>query len=829
MLPKQLIPENQKDAKWGQSNVSAIVNMVGSTYQSKAKDRFCYDMFNGVFSESDYDYLRKVDKYEYPAKIRFIPLIRPRLDRLRSQETKRPFLFRVFTVDSDSVSKKTKLKSQEAIDLVMSKLMQRKMQMDEIIQTIADKEEELAMVAQQNQEKTEEVINKQREIRKMQAVLQSLRQPLNSKALVLKEEMEAIDLKYRFEYKELLEMFAEKGVKFLMNEYDIKSKFTYGFDDKLVGDNEFYYVNYHPGDPDPMVRKVNTLNFYYSNDDESEWVSDCEWAMEERWMTMPQIIDEFGTELKDTDLDKLKKDYYYTSSSSFSDTTYQYGNERDYSSDGTANSLYSGTPDVSNKIRVCYCVWKSVAYVNRKKTPNKHVEDAYFTHILGKDESLTVKEGETIETRYKNDIWEGVQINNNTYVRVQKMPVQLRSIDNPSKVELPYVGRAFNGITRKPYSIVWAAKDIQILYNLVHFHKELWLALSGVKGFIMDKSQLPDGMSMQEWMYQRKVGVGWIQSVKEGMGRQATFNQFQHYDDTVTPAIQYLNSILEHLEGLAGTITGVNRQSLGAMDSRDLKGVTDQAIVQASLVTEILFYEHDQTKRKVLDRLINLTKIAWRKGRRGQFVLGDLGQEILNIPEHTMENADYRLWIEDGGKQEKMINDLKRLSFEEHNKGLINMGQVVKLYSMESVREMEKALEKFSEIAEQKAGQRMQNEQEAEQQKIQMENEFKSLLEKQKNELGQMQLQIQGAQLEWEKQKFDMEQKFKDRELAQEKQLTEEKIDSERAVEMAYLKEKQAETIANLQVAKIQTQAKVTTDMAKVGATAQKAKEKIKD
>jgi len=46
---------------------------------------------------------------------------------------------------------------------------------------------------------------------------------------------------------------------------------------------------------------------------------------------------------------------------------------------------------------------------------------------------------------------------------------------------------------------------------------------------------------------------------------------------------------------------------------------------------------------------------------------------------------------------------------------------------------------------------------------------------------------------------------------------------------MAYLKEKQAETIANLQVAKIQTQAKVTTDMAKVGATAQKAKEKIKD
>ena len=337
----------------------------------------------------------------------------------------------------------------------------------------------------------------------------------------------------------------------MIYKYSLKDMFQLGFEDKICVDKEYYYVHYHQGDPDPIVRRVNPLNFYYSSDEEAQWVGDCEWAMEERWMTVPQIVDEFKHDLSGEDMEKLKKKQFSMYGSGYSRysgnmNTYQFGTAADYNTDGCGvNTLYSGTQNISSKLRVCYAVWKSPRELNFKKSPNKHIPDVKYTHWMGKDEKI--KKEDEIHTGYVNDVWETVMIDSDIYIRSRKMQYQLRGIDNYGKVDLPYVGPAHNNLNKKPYSLIWAAKDIQILYNLIHYHKELWLALSGVRGFIMDKSQMPDGMSPQEWLYQRKLGIGWIQSVREGLQRQPNYNQFQNFDDGVSPAIQYLTQNLQQL------------------------------------------------------------------------------------------------------------------------------------------------------------------------------------------------------------------------------------------------------------------------------------------
>ena len=731
-LPTQNIPESDKDKAWAKKCVMSIVMMSLGSRNMKFKDKFCYDLYNGIFDENDFDYLRKVDQYEYPAKIRFIPLLRPKLDLLRGEETRRPINFRVFTCDTTSLQSKEDYKIKGYMKLIKQKLDEKRLfiksKMKELQQAqelIAQTEQKAAQQQQQQQPESNDTvtppppqvpqdIKNQIEMAMSQTAIDSM---------VSQNDLSKLELFFKYDYRDLLEQVTEKGLKYLMTKYNFRDTFSLMFEDKLCTDKEILYVDYNPGDPDPVMRKVNPLSFYYSSDDEAQWLGDCQWAMEERYMTINQIVDDFKDDLSSTDmqkLDDLAKNMGYTDDWSSG----IYDNSTD-----ECKSLYSGSTDYANKVRVCQCTWKSVRAIRLKKVKNKYgAKD--FTKWLNDDE--TTKKEDRIDVKYVNDIWEGIQIGESVFIRLRKKKYQLRSVDKYGKVDLPYVGISYNFITRKPYSLVWAAKDIQILYNIIHYQKELWLSLSGVKGFIMDKSQLPEGMSMKEWIYQRKIGIGWIESVKEGMVRQPTFNQFQQYDDTVTPAIQYLISILQHLEELASQITGVSRQRQGTIVPTDQVGTAEQSIGQSALVTEIIFKDHERVISRALTRLVNLCKIAWKNGKRGSYVLGDLGQEILNVEKGQLSKADYETFVGDGGKTDQAIRDLKQMAASEYGKGMMSMKEILSVYNLDNLKELEKTLEFYSEQAQA----RQQEQQESAQQSAERQEQMKAQVQQMAQQQG---------------------------------------------------------------------------------------------
>lgn len=811
-LPNQNIPESAKTQEWMERCVSSIVNMSFTNRLAKAKDKFCYDLYNGVQNEGDFDYLRKVDDYEYPAKIRFVPLLRPKFDRLRAEETKRPFNYRVFTIDSNSVNDKNQKRFQKIVATMAANKKKVSLAYAEALQNIEQMKAQLVQARQQAaQEGTQIDPQTEKNLRAAERELEMGKFAISHESLISEKELEDINIYFKYKYKDFLEIMAEKGIKYLMATQGLKDTFNRGFEDKLVTDKEIYYVDWEDtmNSKDPICRKVNPMGFYYSADSQVEWIDDAEWAMEERFLTANQIIDEFGDKLSFEDLEKIRSRHSYINTQ----TGYGYGyygfnssvGGSEYGSNNVEgcgpDSLYSGSEDFSAVIRVCKVFWKSPRRIRAKKSPNPHQEGSTFTHVISDHEKVNSEKGEKEEVGYMNDVFQGVMIDTNIFIDCRKKAV-VRANDNFGKVQLPFIGRAYNFYTRKPYSLVWAAKDVQILYNIIHYHKELWLALSGVKGFIMDKSQIPEGMSMKEWMYQRKMGVGWIQSVKSGLNKQATFNQFQNFDDSMGQGVQYLLVMLQHLEQLASSITGVSPQRMGDVAPTDQVGTTEQSIRNSALVTEIIFYDHEQTKRRVCNRLINLCRRAWKDGKHGSYVLGDFGQELFNIPANTLERADYLVFASDSGQEERSLQDLKQLSMAQYQKGMLSFGNIVKLYNIDSLREMEAKVEQYEEIALKRAEAQGQQQRDHDIQLKQMDQELKAMLDKQSEDSKMVMAELEKAKFEWEMQKFGMDQQLKKYEVDLKNSVDNKGIDTEKEVEMSFLDQQKKESNQEFQIAR---------------------------
>ena len=607
------------------------------------------------------------------------------------------------------------------------------------------------------------------------------------------KDIEEIEKFMRYDYKDLSEIVINKGMLYLMEYYDIKDKFTEGFKTQLKTDKEIYFVDWDGADEDPIFRRVEDLNFFHSGDDEAEWIDQCEWSQENRWMTFAQIVDEFKDDLTIEDIEKLKnRNFSYTSQSNYTGYTdrHMYNNSTD---PAQINAVFSGGESFANRVRVSMVYWKSPRQLNVKYSPNKYSKDLMHIHIVKQHETADKEKGEEKIAKFITDIYHGVEIDNDIYVRLGKKKVQFRGVDK-LKTALPYIGFAYNNHSRRPYSLVWATREIQQLYNIIHYHKELMLALSGAKGFIMDKSQMPDGMSMAEWSYQRKMGRGWIQTVKEGRAVSSGFNQFQSYDDTLSPAIQYLVSILGHLEELARSITGVSRQRTGTIAPLEKVGNTEASIEQSSIITEVLYWKHDRVKKRSLTRLANLCRFAWKKGKRGQYITGQFGQEILNIAPDALEDSEFEVFVGDGFKEKTALNTIKQIAFQDHGKNLLSLSNLIKVHSIDNLKELEVTLGKMEELAMDRQSSSAQAERDWEKEKMKMEGDIKMMVEKQKGQFIQMGAEIEKAKLDFESQKFQLEQQSQTEQAAAKLQVEREKFGATRETEIMYLQEEKIQS-----------------------------------
>ena len=344
------------------------------------------------------------------------------------------------------------------------------------------------------------------------------------------------------------------------------------------------------------------------------------------------------------------------------------------------------------------------------------------------------------------------------YFGIQPIEYQHISIDNPNSQKLPYCGAVYSATNSKPRSLVSILKPLQYMYIVLWYRLELAIARDKGKVITMDITQIPKSMGItpERWLhYLSSVGVNFVNPYEGNPSdpsgtRAAAFNQFGQADLTMSNVIAEYIQLMDKIEQLAGTISGITEQRQGAISASELVGNVERSVIQSSHITEPLFWQHAQCKKHVLNMLLNTAKGAWEETgkQKLQYIFDNGERAFLDItPKFYYEDMD--VFVSDTSKDMENIQKLQQLIQPAMQNGasLLEAAEVLTNDNFNIIKQKLKDMQTRQEEA-----QRQQQEAE-QQQAIQ--------LQQMQNEQREQELMLEEAKMDLERYKIDADNQTK--------------------------------------------------------------------
>ncbi len=497
--------------------------------------------------------------------------------------------------------------------------------------------------------------------------------------------LEEIANKFKTEYANPVEIASNQLIKFLVHNDNLRMKFSQGWEHALISAEELYYVGIHRGHV--TTRVCNPLNVSFSRDEDNPFVHKGQWAVEERWVPVGTIIDEYGDEISD-DLMKRLDEGELGGKLPITMNGQQPGFAYDFN--GGMKMDGSRTSNTSNVYvaNVAWRAYKKIGYLtyldDRTGKPEKTVVDETFKMTPELKES-----GAEVTWDWITEIWEGTQIGDKDFVGVRPLENQTGN--------LPYVGYIYNNVNSKATSVVDMAKAHQYTYLIVWWRLEQELAKAKGKKFLMDLAQLPQskGWTVDQWMhYFDNMGVAWINSKEEGRQGDPTstaaFNQFKEIDMTLSKSVGQYMDILRKLEEQIENITGVSRQREGNIGASETASGAHRAIIQSTNNTKPLFFYHDQVRKIVLQECLELCRVAYVDGLELQFAVSDTVTETLKLEPGQLIGTDLAVFVVDSFEEAENIDKLERfleIAIQTDKANLSDAIEVIESKSMSQIKD----------------------------------------------------------------------------------------------------------------------------------------------
>ena len=711
-FPQQKLPLSKKNEDWQHSCVNYIIgegNIVSGGRQNTqfGELQTYYNLYNSIFDEKDFKRITNPFKVDdgFPATPQDFNIIRPKIDLLIGEETKRPMNFRVVRTSQEAVS--------DLMDKEKEMLMQYMMS---------------AIMAKMDPEQQ-----------------QQFQQQLQSGEIMPPEQI----AKYMDStYKDIVENTAYHTLSYLREKLNIDNEFIKGWKDALISGNEIYYVGVQ--NDEPYMERVNPLFFSYDKSPDLEFIEDGSWCCRKMRLPVAEVYDRYYNKLDEKDLNKLNEML----------TGKPMGDMREGDPVDTGGGIQMhiyDNPEFDQKSRYCinvwHCCWKSfkkifyVTYMDETGTPQVQIADESYKKI-GNELS--------VEPDWIVEVWEGYRAGSDLYFGIQPIEYQHVSIDNPNSQKLPYCGCVYSNTNSKPRSLVSILKPLQYMYIVLWYRLELAIARDKGKVVNMDITQIPKSMNItpERWMhYLSSVGVNFINPYEEGWnvpgregGKPATFNQITALDLTMSNVISEYIQLMDKIEQLAGTISGITEQRQGAISSSELVGNVERSVVQSSHITEPLFWAHAQCKRHVLNMLLNTAKGAWQQtGKKKLSYIFDNGERAFLDIADKFYYEDMDVFVSDTSKDLENIQKLQQLIQPAMQNGasLLEAAEILTNDNFNIIKQKLAAMQKRQE---EQAQQQQQAEAQAQQQLQQMQNEAK-----------QQELMLQEAQMDLDRYKIDQD------------------------------------------------------------------------
>lgn len=713
-FPRQKLPLSKKGKKWQEDCVNYIIGEGNVTSGGNSTSYYgelqtYYNLYNSIFDEKDFKSITNPFKVEdgFPATPHDFNIIRPKVDLLIGEETKRPLNFRVIRT------------SQEAT----SEMQEKEKQM--ILQYI-----EAAITAKMSPEEA-----------------QQFQEQLQSGEIMPPEQIAKYMDK---DYKDIVENTAYHSLTYLREKLDLDNEFIKGWKDGLISGREIYYVGVL--NAEPYAERVNPICFSYDKSPDLEFIEDGSWCCRKMRMPITEVYDRYYDKLEEKDLDRLEEMIGSTPGRNLGDRSpVDMGIQlRIYD-----NPIFEGSG--KSLVNVWHCCWKSFKKIFYVTT----TDDAGQPQINIVDETYQPVGNEvSIEPDWIIEVWEGYRAGSDLYFGIQPIEYQHVSIDNPNSQKLPYCGAIYSNTNSKPRSLVSILKPLQYMYIVLWYRLELAIARDKGKVVNMDITQIPKSMNISpaKWMhYLSSVGVNFINPYEEGWnipgregGKPAQFNQITALDLTMSNVIAEYIQLMDKIEELAGTISGITQQREGAVSSSEMVGNVERSVVQSSHITEPLFWVHNQCKRRVLNMLLNTAKGAWEETgkQKLQYIFDNGERAFLDItPKFYYEDMD--VFVSDTSKDLENIQKLQQLIQPAMQNGasLLEAAEILTNDNFNIIKQKLKDMQTRQE-------QIQQQQQEAEAQQQQQ-------LQQMQNESKQQELMLQEAQMDLQRYQIDQDNQTK--------------------------------------------------------------------
>lgn len=708
-FPQQKLPLSKKTKKWQEDCVNYIIgegNIVSGgqnkTYYGELQTY--YDLYNSIFNESDFKKVTNPFKVEdgFPATPHDFNIIRPKVDLLIGEETKRPLNFRVIRTSQEAASEIQEQQKQMLMDYMMAAIMGR----------LSPEEQ------------------------------QQFQQQLESGEVMPPEDIAKYMDK---DYKDIVENTAYHTLSYLREKLDMDNEFIKGWKDALIGGYEVYYVGVL--NAEPYMERVNPMYFSYDKSPDIEYIEDGAWCCRKMRMPISEVYDRYYDKLNAKDLSKLEEMVAAVPGRNLGekDPVDNFQGIRLHFYD---NPLYDAGKGSINVWHACWKSFKKIYYLTTlgdNGQPQVDIVDETYKPV---GTELSIEEDWIIE------VWEGYRVGDDMFFGIQPVEYQHVSIDNPNSQKLPYCGAVYSATNSKPRSLVSILKPLQYMYIVLWYRLELAIARDKGKIITMDITQIPKSMGItpEKWLhYLSSVGVNFVNPYEGNPSdpsgtRAAAFNQFGQADLTMSNVIAEYIQLMEKIEQLAGKIAGITEQREGAVSASELVGNVERSVVQSSHITEPLFWQHNQCKRHVLNMLLNTAKGAWEEtGKQKLSYIFDNGERAFLDITSKFFYEDMDVFVSDTSKDLENIQKLQQLIQPAMQNGasLLEAAEILTNDNFNIIKQKLKDMQTRQE-------QLQQQQQQAEQEQAQM-------LQQMQNEAKEQELMLQEAQMDLQRYQIDQD------------------------------------------------------------------------
>jgi len=701
VFPAQKLPKSKKNQEWKESCVDGIIAREGTSSVVSGRTRkermlINYELYNGNFNEDDLQHVTNPFKVDdgFPATPQDMNIVRPKIDLLLGEESKRPFNIAIIQTNDDIVSDVMSKKSNLLKEYVMSQL---------------------------NSELTG----------------QPAEEELNP---------EQIDKYFKEDFKTIGERSALDILRYYREKLNMPNEFVKGFKDGLIAGEEIYYSGIVNGEP--VLERINPKNCDFDKNADTEFVEDGDWFLYSTKMAPSAIYDRFYDIMTEQQLDdvlSLIEDRGRSNKNMGS----KVNTKSIMYKENVSNKFLHGEEYGHNALAVWHAVWRSYKKVGFVTFYDQQSGEESTTMV---EEGYKKSEGEEIEWDWIVETWEGYRIGGSSmssggdgiYVGIQPVEYQYTSIDNPNSKKLPYSGVMYSDTNSRGKSLVGVMKPLQYMYIVIWYRLELALARDKGKVINMDVTQIPKsmGIDIDRWMHiLSSLGVNFINPYEEGWdvpgregGKPAQFNQMSALDLSMSNVIAGYIELMSKIEDMVGEISGVTKQRQGSIEQRELVGNVQRSVIQSSHITEPLFWTHGLAKKNAITIFLNVAKFAIEQYDKKyiHYFTDDLSRNFFEVTDDFLY-SDFDIFATDSSKEHRNLEELRSLIQPAMQNGA-SLLDAANLLTTESISDIKVKLdeietkrlqreEEMARIQQETAQQQMQMQAEIEQEKLRIQEE----------------------------------------------------------------------------------------------------------